>query len=110
MTLDEYQQAALTTARDDHGDTLQFMHRVLGLVGEAGEVADKVKKIVRDQQGERTPSDNEELAKELGDVLWYVAALSDLLDVPLEALAQSNLDKLQDRQRRGRIGGAGDNR
>lgn len=83
---------------------------VLGLCGEAGEVAEKVKKVMRDDGGEFSAAKRQEIAKELGDVLWYCAALATELDLDLGDIAQTNLDKLASRQARGKIGGSGDNR
>ncbi len=82
----------------------------LGLVGEAGEIANKVKKIIRDNGGVVTPEQASQIAAEVGDVLWYVAALSRELGVDLGEVAQANIQKLTDRQARGVIGGSGDNR
>lgn len=83
----------------------------LGLTGEAGEIANKVKKILRDDYDlvELTVKE-QELAKEIGDVLWYCAALASDLGLDLSKIAQDNLDKLQDRANRGTIKGSGDNR
>ena len=107
MTLDEYQQKALTTAADKNNE---LYHRVLGLVGEAGEVADKIKKLVRDHNGDLDKLNKEDVAIEIGDTLWYIATLSDHLGFTLEEIAQMNVKKLADRKKRGVIGGAGDNR
>lgn len=82
----------------------------LGLAGEAGEVCEKIKKIMRDKNGELNNEDRDLLVKELGDVLWYVSALADELDVFLGSVASANLEKLRSRQERGKISGSGDNR
>jgi NTP pyrophosphatase (non-canonical NTP hydrolase) len=87
-----------------------FIYPALGLVGEAGEVAEKVKKIIRDGDGILTDPDREKIAKELSDVCWYVAVLAYELDYNLEEILQMNLDKLRSRQERGVLGGSGDNR
>lgn len=110
MTLNDYQTKALLTVitvGDEFKDTL---HWVLGLNGEAGEVAEKVKKIIRDKNGHISKFDKTELAKELGDVLWYLAVFARQLGYSLDEIAASNLSKLQSRQRRGVLGGEGDNR
>ena len=72
MDCDDYQRAALRTARDK-GAPDEFIHLVLGLVGEAGEIAEKVKKLVRDKNSDLTQIDRSDIAAEIGDVLWYAA-------------------------------------
>ncbi len=109
MDCDDYQRAALRTARDKDAPD-EFMHLVLGLVGETGEIAEKVKKLVRDQHSDLDRLDRDDMAAELGDVLWYAAVLADFLGLSLGDIAQRNIDKLADRQRRAVLGGAGDNR
>jgi len=109
MECDEYQRAALRTARDRDAPD-EFMHLVLGLVGEAGEIAEKVKKLVRDHNSDLTQLDRDDMAAELGDVLWYAAVLASFLGLSLDDVARRNIDKLADRQRRGLLGGSGDNR
>jgi NTP pyrophosphatase (non-canonical NTP hydrolase) len=107
MTFNDYQKAALTTAIDKDRE---LMHRVLGLVGEAGEIAEKVKKLVRDHNADLDKLDKADIAKELGDVLWYVATLADFLGFQLEDIARDNVKKLSDRQQRNVLFGSGDNR
>jgi len=109
MDCDDYQRAALRTARDKDAPD-EFMHLVLGLVGETGEIAEKVKKLVRDQHSDLDRLDRDDMAAELGDVLWYAAVLADFLGLSLGDIARRNIDKLADRQRRSVLGGAGDNR
>jgi NTP pyrophosphatase (non-canonical NTP hydrolase) len=106
---DDYQRAALRTARDKDAQD-EFMHLVLGLVGETGEIAEKVKKLVRDQNSDLALLDRDDMAAELGDVLWYAAVLANFLGLSLSDVAQRNVDKLADRQRRAVLGGSGDNR
>ena len=108
MTLDEYQQHALKTANDER--ELEFYHRVLGLVGEAGEIAEKVKKLIRDGDGKAESLDKNDMKKELGDVLWYIATIADYLDISLDDVAEANVAKLADRQKRNQLHGSGDNR
>ena len=87
-----------------------FVYPALGLVGEAGEVADKLKKVIRDNDGVLTDSIREAVALELSDVAWYLAVLAFELNYRLEEVMQMNLDKLASRQQRGVISGSGDNR
>lgn len=108
MTLNEYQEAALTTAV--YPEDKRIIYPALGMCGEAGEVADKVKKVIRDNNQDFDVAKRIEIAKEIGDVLWYCATLANDLDFNLEAIAQMNIDKLASRQQRGVLGGNGDNR
>ena len=113
VILNEYQAKAakydLFKATGNY-NTVAFVEKVLGLGGEAGETADKVKKILRDKDGLIDEEDKLEVAKELGDVLWYVASIARYLDVPLGDVAKLNLKKLEDRYKRNLIHGQGDNR
>jgi len=106
MRLDEYQMRAESTAI--YPNEYAIIYPALGLTGEAGEVADKVKKIIRDGNSDLFYKDN--IAKELGDVLWYVAILARDLGYSLEEIAQTNLDKLEDRKNRDMLKGSGDDR
>lgn len=109
MELNSYQFAAFETALyPNQGNN--FTYPALGLCGEAGEVADKLKKVIRDNDGVLTDSVRDAVAKELGDCLWYVAVLAHELDYSLGAIAQGNLDKLNSRKQRGVLTGSGDNR
>lgn len=110
MTLDDYQKQALTTVIASDSEFRDLLHWVLGINGEAGEIAEKVKKIIRDKNGEVSDDDKAEMAKEVGDVLWYLAVFAHHLGVSFEEVAQQNLDKLQSRKARGVLGGSGDNR
>lgn len=87
-----------------------FVEKVLGLTGEAGETADKIKKILRDKDGVVTNEDRYAIAKELGDVLWYLASIARYLDLDLSDVAKGNISKLEDRYQRNKIHGAGDDR
>ncbi|HEY8999596.1 MAG TPA: nucleoside triphosphate pyrophosphohydrolase family protein [Candidatus Saccharimonadales bacterium] len=110
MTFDEYQQKALTTMLGGHDSMVAKTILALGVAGEAGEVADKWKKILAYQNGEVTSDDVAELAKEMGDVLWYLAVLAESLGLKLGDIAKANNAKLASRQTRGVIRGRGDNR
>lgn len=110
MIFDDYQKQALTTAKLSGDELKDVMHWVLGITGESGEIAEKVKKIIRDKNGEFSEQDKSELAKEIGDVLWYLATLAHQLGVSFDDIAAANLAKLKSRQKRGVIGGSGDNR
>jgi NTP pyrophosphatase (non-canonical NTP hydrolase) len=108
MDLNEYQQAARRTAI--YPDHHRVLYPALGLASEAGEVAGKIKKVLRDQGGDFGRASIEAIKDELGDVLWYVAMLAGDLGLSLEAIAAANLDKLASRQQRGRLSGGGDRR
>jgi NTP pyrophosphatase (non-canonical NTP hydrolase) len=109
MTFQEYQQLSRKTAIYPNIDN-NFIYPTLGLVGESGEIAEKVKKILRDNQGVVSNETKNEIAKELGDVLWYVSQLATELKINLEDIAKLNIDKLNSRQQRGALQGSGDNR
>lgn len=110
MELNEYQkqaeQSAVYPASGTFGGVL---YAVVALVGEAGEIANKTKKIMRDGDGEIGELRRMELAKEMGDVLWYLAALAGELGIT-EEIAQGNLDKVMKRKAEGKIKGDDDNR
>jgi len=109
VRLSDYQERSRATAvYPDAGDNL--LYPTLGLCGEAGEVAEKVKKMVRDDGGVLLDERRAALSKELGDVLWYVAQLATEAELDLDAIAQDNLDKLLSRQRRSVLQGSGDDR
>lgn len=116
MDFKEYQEAAVGTAIYPavkivgQEQELRYVYPALGLCGEAGEVAEKVKKLLRDAKGELTQESKAAVAKELGDVLWYVAALSQEIGVPMEEIAVANIAKLAARKTAGTLSGSGDNR
>lgn len=83
---------------------------VMGLTEEAGEVAGKFAKIIRDKKGVITQDDKDEIIKELGDVLWMVSEIAERLDCSLQYVAHVNIEKLTSRLKRGKINGSGDNR
>ena len=104
-----YQQAAARTSAvvaTDH----PIVYPALGLANEAGEVAGKVKKIVRDRRGHISDADRDALALELGDVLWYLSEMCTRLGIRLEDVAARNIAKLDDRAARGVLSGDGDQR
>ena len=106
---DKYQvEARKTAVYPDLGKNLWYP--ALGLNGEAGEVAEKVKKVYRDQGGLLYSESKARLAKELGDVLWYIANLATEIGLDLSDIAKDNLSKLRDRAERGKIHGKGDER
>jgi NTP pyrophosphatase (non-canonical NTP hydrolase) len=109
MNLNEYQTLALRTAnpRDKKNE---LFHLLLGLCGEAGEIAEKTKKIIRDYDSDFSKLDKDDLTKELGDVLWHVATISDYFDIELETVGAVNIKKLASRLERGTLSGSGDNR
>lgn len=109
MDMDDFQRAARTTAvYPAQGENL--VYPVLGLAGEAGELAGKLSKAIRDDGGEVHPERREALVDELGDVLWFVAQVATELQVGLDEVARRNLDKLAARRERGVLGGSGDGR
>ena len=113
MDFDEYQkQAAVSDLFETNSDlrSAAFLEKILGIAGEAGETADKFKKIIRDKDGKMSVEDKEAIVKELGDVLWYVASIARYLDMPLSEVAESNILKLASRKKRNKLHGEGDNR
>lgn len=118
MNMDEYQAQAMATAIYP----LPVIYPALKLAGEAGEVAEKVGKLIRDKglmktegpcvyfMGAVSDEDRVALQKELGDVLWYVAALASDLGLSLGEVAKANVEKLASRAQRGVLTGSGDNR
>lgn len=107
MELSDYQQRSRATAVYPNAGA-NLTYPALGLCGEAGEAAEKVKKTIRDDGGVLTPERRDALAAELGDVLWYVAQLATEAELDLDAVAQDNLDKLRSRRRRAVLHGSGD--
>ena len=109
LDINEYQQMARRTAIYP-GAGSNMIYPTLGLAGEAGEVAEKVKKVIRHKEGVFDDDTRAAISKELGDVLWYVAQIASELNLDLSNVAQQNLDKLADRAKRGKIKGNGDER
>lgn len=106
MNFNEYQKLARSTAVYPRQD--KIVYPTLGLCGEAGEVADKIKKTIRGDSTLEQATDD--IAMELGDVLWYVATLADDLGIELEDVAKWNVAKLQRRMKSNKIKGDGDHR
>ena len=111
LTLNEYQTDTEETAIYPHRYEYQgLMYLGLGLAGEAGEVADNVKKAFRDDNEELTKERREAMKYELGDCLWYIAEMARVLGWTLEDVASANTQKLRSRKQRGVLGGSGDKR
>ena len=110
MTLNDYQKDALVTAMFSGNELLDICHWTLGITGEGGEIAEKVKKIIRDNNAVISDEVKAEIVKEIGDVLWYLAVLAKQLGVSFEEIGQANIAKLRSRQARDKIKGSGDNR
>lgn len=108
MNFNEYQKKALETAI--YGEGAKIIYPTLGLTGEAGEVANKVKKVLRDNKGEFDEWRKLQIIDEIGDVLWYIAALTNDLGYELEDVAKINVTKLENRRKNNTINGEGDNR
>jgi NTP pyrophosphatase (non-canonical NTP hydrolase) len=105
ITATQYQVAACGTAIFPKETALAYL--TLGLAGEAGEIANKAKKLIRD--GDNADK-RQEIGKELGDVCWYLAVLAEELDMNLGKVMEDNIEKLSSRKARGVLGGSGDNR
>jgi len=109
LDFDEYQSKSRATAiYPNLNDNIAYP--ALGLAGESGEVCEKVKKIIRDKDGVIDDDDRSELAKELGDVLWYLSNIASELNISLGGVARINIDKLESRMKRNALHGDGDNR
>ena len=104
MNFRDYQEVAASTAI--YPESAKLTYPLLGLAGEVGEVCEKAKKHIRDGR----ELDKEDMKKELGDVLWYLSAVARDLDIDLQDVAVSNIEKLQSRKDRGVLQGSGDNR
>ena len=106
--LDMYQKVALTTAIYPREQAIIYL--TLGLTGEAGEVANKVKKIIRDGSDSKDEKLVSEIKAEIGDCLWYIAVLADDFNIKLSDIASANIEKLALRQKNNTIHGSGDDR
>jgi len=103
MTFNEYQEKTKDTWISN---TTGFIRTILGICGESGEIAEKIKKFHRDGHGNL----RKDLKKELGDLLYYIARCSDYMQLSLEDIAKENIKKLANRKRRNKIKGSGNNR
>lgn len=119
LSFEEYQQRAAGTAiyprvfveREDGSlQEANFIYPALGLGGECGESLEKIKKLIRDKRGVVDDASRDAIAKELGDQLWYIAAVAKEFNLSMDYIAQANLNKLAARKERGVLGGSGDNR
>lgn len=108
MELNDYQKAAMQTAIYPNDGSISYL--ALAICGEAGELADKVKKVLRDKGGQFYQPDITAIALELGDVMWYAANLAKVLGFSLSDIATLNLDKIKGRVERGTLHGKGDDR
>ena len=109
ITAGAYQIGACDTAIFPKEKALEYL--TLGLTGEAGEIANKVKKFIRDGASkEEYVAKRIEIGYEIGDVMWYCAVLAEELDMNLGHIMEKNLEKLADRKKRGKLSGSGDNR
>jgi len=109
MTFEEYQKQSRKFAIYYDKDS-NYVYPTLGLAGETGEIAEKIKKVLRDKGGVVDEETKQLIAKELGDVLWYLSQLATELNLSLDEVAVTNIEKLTSRQDRGKIQGDGDNR
>ena len=109
MDFEEYQKKSRKTAiYPNKGNN--FVYPVLGLVGESGEVAEKIKKVLRDKRGVLEKKEKQKIKKELGDVLWYLSQIATELSLSLDKIASYNIKKLKSRKKRKKLHGSGDNR
>lgn len=109
MELSEYQEKASSTALYPNVGNNPY-YAALGLAGESGEVANTVKKIMRDNDGTIDDAFRAEIKKELGDVLWYIACVASEMKLDLSDVANANLEKLASRKERGVLQGSGNDR
>jgi len=107
LNFNEYQEWTSTTSILND---MQIDYFTIALAGEVGEIAEKVKKVFRDKNGVFDPKDKKALAKELGDVMWYIAQFSRNLGYPLQEIIEMNIEKLESRKKRNVLGGSGDSR
>lgn len=109
MNFKEYQEKSRKTALYPNIGN-NFVYPTLGLAGEAGEVAEKIKKVIRDKEGIIDDATREEIKKELGDAIWYLSQIASELNLSFDEVAEFNIEKLASRMKRGKLHGSGDNR
>lgn len=109
MDFKQYQKESRKTAEYKNKDK-DYIYPLMGLAGEIGEVIEKIKHVYRDKNNVFDNEAKKEIAKEMGDVLWYLTQLATELGISLDQVAEDNIVKLQSRQKRGKINGQGDNR
>ena len=108
LDFDQYQKEAAETAI--YPTRYSIIYPAMGLANEAGEVLGKIKKVLRDSNGDFTVEQRLKIGDEVGDVLWYIAALCEDLGTPMSLIANKNLNKLSSRKERGKLGGSRDDR
>lgn len=108
--LNEYQNLASRTAKFSPGKVNGLTYTALGLNGEAGEYAEVIKKMLRDNEGKLNPEIQQKALLELGDTLWYLSQAARIAGFTLQQVAEANIRKLESRRERGKIHGEGDNR
>lgn len=108
MTFNEYKNEAIKTAI--YPQNYKIIYPTLGMCGECGEVAEKIKKVIRDKQGIFDADKTKEIEKELGDVLWYIANICNDLNIDFDNVAQNNINKINARVQNNTLHGNGDNR
>jgi NTP pyrophosphatase (non-canonical NTP hydrolase) len=109
MDFNKYQKLAKKTAVYPNSGK-NFIYPTIGLMGEAGELANKIKKVIRDDGSKITKEKREEIKAEMGDILWYVSQLATELKLELSDVAKYNIEKLSKRQKENKLHGSGDNR
>jgi len=113
-TLDQYQartaDQAIYPSAGEAGSPMSLAYLGLGLTGESGEVADKIKKVIRDDAGIFSEEKRQAILLELGDALWYLTRLADEFGCPMQTVLEMNLEKIDSRRLRGTQGGSGDDR
>ncbi len=112
VTIDDYQvQSRKSIIQSIFPQTVgDIKYVTIAITEEAGEIAGKIKKLIRDKKGKLDDEAKEGLIKEIGDVQWYLARLCDLIDVPMSRVLKTNMEKIMSRKDRGAIHGSGDDR